>query len=110
MSIERESIADLHKPIMHTQDAPKPVRKPQGQGQSTFRIPAPLKSLFDKFPLVTYRENDLPLRALSKSERGENILYVFNADEDARQGKPSYNPACLRWQVRNLSRRSNKPI
>jgi metaxin len=64
---------------------------------SLFSIPPPLKRIFDKFPLVTYGPNELPLRA--PRGREENVLHVFTSDEDAANGKPSFNPSCLKWQV-----------
>ena len=69
------------------------------QARSIFRVPAPLKRVFDKFPLVSYEENALPLRAPLKGDAHK--LYVFTTDEDARNAKPSFNPACLKWQVRS---------
>jgi len=66
-------------------------------GNSIFTIPAPVKRVFDKFPLVTYDANELPLRAPRSRDR--NVLHVFTTREDAKKGKPSFNPACLRWQV-----------
>lgn len=62
-----------------------------------FSIPAPVKVLFDKVPVLTYPPNDLPQRA-PKPARIPN-LYVFIKEEDAAAGRPSYNPSCLKWQV-----------
>lgn len=62
-----------------------------------FSIPPPLKRLFDRFPLVTYPASNLPFRASRRDE--EHVLYVFSTVEDAKYGRPSYNPSCLRWQV-----------
>ncbi|KAK3718475.1 hypothetical protein LTR37_004979 [Vermiconidia calcicola] len=67
------------------------------QHRSLFSIPAPLKHLFDQFPLVTYAENELPLR--TRQSRDENVLHLFTTDEDAESGRPSFNPACLKWQT-----------
>lgn len=64
---------------------------------SIFRIPAPLKRVFDRFPLVQYDENDLPLRA--PKERGQHVLHVFTTEKDAKDGRPSFNPGCLKWQA-----------
>ena len=66
--------------------------------RSIFSIPAPLKQLFDKFPLRPYPENGIPLR--TQTIRGENVLYVFTDQDGAKRGRPSWNPACLKWQVR----------
>ncbi|KAI0134758.1 putative mitochondrial outer membrane protein [Xylariales sp. AK1849] len=62
-----------------------------------FTIPAPLARLFKRFPLVTYPANDLPSR--SPSARHLPTLYVFVSDEDDREGGPSFNPSCLKWQT-----------
>ena len=63
-----------------------------------FSVPAPIKRIFDRFPLVTYPSNDLPHSAWS-DKRG-NRLYVFTDAASARHGRPSFNPQCLKWQVR----------
>lgn len=65
--------------------------------RSIFSVPPALKRVFDKFPLITYPENELPIRAPDGRDR--HVLHVFTTPEDAKQGKPSFNPACLRWQV-----------
>ncbi|OQO09906.1 hypothetical protein B0A48_04260 [Cryoendolithus antarcticus] len=65
--------------------------------QSFFRLPAPVKRVFDRFPLVTCEENGAPLR--SASQDSGNILHLFTTVEEARKGRPSYNPGCLRWQA-----------
>ncbi|TVY43727.1 Metaxin [Lachnellula subtilissima] len=62
-----------------------------------FSIPAPVKVLFDKVPVLTYPPNDLPQRA-PKPARIPS-LYVFIKKEDAAAGRPSYNPSCLKWQT-----------
>ncbi|KAF2011558.1 hypothetical protein BU24DRAFT_413193 [Aaosphaeria arxii CBS 175.79] len=54
-----------------------------------YSIPAPVRTLFNKFPLVTYPENDLPLPRRNR----ENVLYVFG------ESPLSYNPSCLKWQA-----------
>jgi metaxin len=64
---------------------------------SIFSVPAPIKQLFDQFPLLTYPINDLPQRA--PRHRNSHVLYVFTTDAGAIQSAPSYNPACLKWQV-----------
>lgn len=90
---------DPPEPTTNPQNAVRPQATPPPR-RSLFEIPPPLKRIFDKFPLVTYGENALPLRAPSK-RRDEHVLYIFATAEDARKGRPSFNPACLRWQVRN---------
>ena len=66
--------------------------------QSFFTVPAPIKQLFDKFPLVTYPPNELPGHLSAR--RYNNQLFVFTDATSARRGRPSYNPQCLKWQVR----------
>ena len=72
----------------------------QKQQSSIFRIPTPLKRVFDKFPLVQYEENELPLRAAK--DKSQHVLHVFTTDADAKDGRPSFNPGCLKWQVRTI--------
>ncbi|OOG00780.1 hypothetical protein ASPCADRAFT_125790 [Aspergillus carbonarius ITEM 5010] len=62
-----------------------------------FSVPAPVKRIFDRFPLVTYPSNDLPYSAWS-DKRG-NRLYVFTDATGASRGRPSFNPQCLKWQA-----------
>ncbi|KAJ5682488.1 hypothetical protein N7462_005653 [Penicillium macrosclerotiorum] len=64
---------------------------------SFFKVPAPIKLLFDQFPLTTYPANDLPQRAPSR--RHDNQLFVFSDAASARRGRPSFNPQCLKWQA-----------
>jgi hypothetical protein len=64
---------------------------------SYFSIPAPLKRIFDNFPLITYPENESPLRA--PKYRDQHVLHIFATQDDARNGRPSFNPACLKWQT-----------
>ncbi|KAK5116964.1 hypothetical protein LTR62_006685 [Meristemomyces frigidus] len=63
-----------------------------------FRIPPPLKRIFDQTPLITYPENEPPLRT-ANIERNNNLLYIFTTDTEARNGRPSFNPGCLKWQT-----------
>lgn len=72
-------------------------RQQQTASRSIFDVPAPIKQLFDRFPLVTYSINNLPQRA--PRERNTPVLHVFTTKDDALNGAPSYNPACLKWQV-----------
>ncbi|KAL4786358.1 hypothetical protein BJX76DRAFT_321645 [Aspergillus varians] len=62
-----------------------------------FSVPAPVKRVFDRFPLLTYPENDLP--HYDWSARRENQLFVFTDAAGARRGRPSFNPQCLKWQA-----------
>jgi hypothetical protein len=63
-----------------------------------FTVPAPIKRLFDKFPLTTYPANEIPQRL--RPHDNVNQLYVFTDASGARHGRPSFNPQCLKWQVR----------
>lgn len=65
--------------------------------RSIFQLPSSVKCVFDKFPLVTYEENSLPLRAPKHQQ--EHVLHVFTTEAGARAGNLSFNPACLKWQV-----------
>ncbi|PLB43533.1 putative mitochondrial outer membrane protein [Aspergillus steynii IBT 23096] len=84
---------------------PNEGRDPAGQEPSNsvsrardyFSIPAPIKRIFDQFPLVTLPPNDLPQRT-GTSRRG-NSLFVFTDAAGARRGRPSFNPQCLKWQA-----------
>ena len=70
--------------------------KPQSRMSSFFSTPAPLKRLFDRFPLLAYSSNPLPLRAsISESQRAAvDTLYIFGLPD-----QPSLNPTCLRYQT-----------
>ncbi|KAI8932162.1 hypothetical protein NX059_011045 [Plenodomus lindquistii] len=65
--------------------------------RSIFDVPAPIKQLFDQFPLLTYSANDVPHRA--PQQRDAHVLYVFTTERGALKGAPSFNPACLKWQT-----------
>ena len=62
-----------------------------------FSVPAPIKRIFDRFPLTTYPPNDLPERPGTNVQG--NRLFVFADAASARRGRPSFNPQCLKWQV-----------
>ena len=80
------------------QRIPRAQKRLSQAGQKPwFTTPAPIKRLFDKFPLRTYPPNELPQRRESVST--EHILYVFATEEGAKEGRPSFNPSCLKWQV-----------
>ncbi|KAF7874131.1 hypothetical protein EAF04_002803 [Stromatinia cepivora] len=71
-----------------------------------FSIPKPVKKLFDKVPVITYPANGLPQRSPGakdgKNDRDTRLpsLYIFCRDsEEANEGKPSFNPGCLKWQT-----------
>ena len=82
-------------PIPSQVARPSPTAAQETRG--LFSIPPPLKRIFDKFPLVTYPANAQPSRA--RPIQNENVLYIFTTKDDARQGRPSFNPSCLKWQV-----------
>jgi hypothetical protein len=110
--------------------APAPAPAPAPTWPSSFlSIPGPLKRLFDATPLVTYEENDLPQRSVrpprrstrqdihaffdahvrEKKESGrkqkEGALHTFfswaSEDDGSNPKVASFNPSCLRWQVRH---------
>jgi metaxin len=87
----------------HAHVPPTPLQTPASRVarllSSLLTIPSPVKALFDKFPVQTYAPNPLPQRAPSASVLPS--LYVFCSEQDAAAGRPSYNPACLKWQVGN---------
>lgn len=64
--------------------------------RSWFELPAPIRQLFNTFPLVTYNENELPQRI--SIQRNRNLLYIFMLDEHSDRTRLSLNPACLKWQ------------
>jgi len=81
-------------------------QSPLTMARNIFSVPAPIRQLFDKFPLVTYPQNDLPLR----THRDRHVLYVFVTEDGAAAGAPSYNPACLKWQVSRNTTYEATPI
>lgn len=64
---------------------------------SIFDVPAPLRQLFARYPLLSYDANELPLD--SPRQRDEHCLHIFTTEEDAINGRPSFNPSCLKWQT-----------
>lgn len=89
----------------HNAAGGKAANLPQGRQNLTrriFAVPAPLKRIFDQFPLVTYSENDLPIT--SPGRRQGHALYIFTTSHDAQLDLPSFNPTCLKWQVSILIR------
>lgn len=73
------------------------VRTQEGNTRSWLKLPAPIKRVFDEFPLRTYPANELPQR--TTTARDKHTLYVFATEDGARTEKPSRNPGCLKWQV-----------
>jgi len=72
-------------------------RAQENSQSSWFSLPQPIKRVFDRFPLVTYPANDLPQRAPRR--RNENILYIFQSEDQPSRDAPSFNPSCLKWQA-----------
>ncbi|KAI9870954.1 MAG: hypothetical protein M1830_003590 [Pleopsidium flavum] len=65
--------------------------------RSFFKVPGPVRQLFDKFPLITYPPNQLPQR--SPRDRENHTLYIFTTQSEANNGDTSFNPSCLKWQA-----------
>ncbi|KAG6149407.1 hypothetical protein E4U50_002958 [Claviceps purpurea] len=63
-----------------------------------FTAPQPIRTLFKLFPLRVHDAEALPARAPDRV-RERARLHVFSTEEDARLGRPSYNPGCLKWQT-----------
>ncbi|CAD6447373.1 6ff8c967-3e58-425d-9619-6570839eab8d [Sclerotinia trifoliorum] len=70
-----------------------------------FSIPKPVKKLFDKVPIITYPANGLPERSPgAKNTKNDGdarlpSLYIFCREGEEDEGKPSFNPGCLKWQT-----------
>ncbi|EXJ80098.1 hypothetical protein A1O3_08384 [Capronia epimyces CBS 606.96] len=65
--------------------------------RSWWSLPQPIRHIFDRFPLVTYPENELPQRA--PRHQNENVLYIFQKQGPQSRDGPSFNPSCLKWQA-----------
>jgi hypothetical protein len=65
---------------------------------SFFTAPEPIQRLFRKVPLITYPADELPHR--SRRHQSDNVLYIFTTESGVRMDTPSFNPGCLKWQVR----------
>ena len=61
------------------------------------KTPEIVKRVFDRFPLQTYEACELPQGRTSS--RDKHALFAFTTEADAKAGRPSYNPGCLKWQV-----------
>ncbi|KAL1969416.1 hypothetical protein VTN77DRAFT_8854 [Rasamsonia byssochlamydoides] len=77
---------------------PDAAQTPPNPTRHLFSVPAPIKRIFDRFPLITYQANDLP-GSSSYGNPDRNRLFVFIDAAGARRGAPSFNPQCLRWQA-----------
>lgn len=83
---------EAQRPRKQYQRAP-----PSKQQSSWFSLPAPIRQIFDTFPLVTYNENELPQRM--PKARHEHTLHIFTLDHGDNPWNFSPNPACLKWQT-----------
>ena len=77
---------------------PHPPQTSKDGSYGFFKLPEPIKQIFDKFPLRTYSANELPRRA-KRRKQDQNALYIFTTPESAREDRPSFNPGCLKWQT-----------
>lgn len=77
--------------------APTVQQRHREQKSSWFAVPEPVRRVFNNFPLKTYPANSLPQR--SPRDRQAPTLYIFTTPASAQVGTPSFNPACLKWQV-----------
>lgn len=84
------------KPSMAKSKTTSTTTRPQSD-HPWFSLPAPLRHVFDRFPLITYPSNPLPQRA--PTLRHENVLYIFQKTDPKSRDAPSYNPSCLKWQA-----------
>ena len=94
---------DTRQPNLEMTMAESASKSPPTGGRkpySIFAIPAPLRALFDLFPRVTYSANDIPLRPYSALSPDVNKLFVWTTENAASRNAASFNPACLKWQVR----------
>ncbi|KAF2742059.1 hypothetical protein M011DRAFT_472552 [Sporormia fimetaria CBS 119925] len=78
-------------------ESPAENAAPPNAQRRLVAVPAPMKHLFDKFPLCSYPINALP--HVAPRHRQDNVLYIFTSPEGAHVGAPSYNPGCLKWQT-----------
>ncbi|PLB35020.1 putative mitochondrial outer membrane protein (Sam35) [Aspergillus candidus] len=81
----------------HDTPGQAPPTAPVTRARDYFTVPAPIKRIFDQFPLITYSPNELPQSAWA-TQHG-NRLFVFADPGSARRGRPSFNPQCLKWQA-----------
>lgn len=73
------------------------IHPSHGPRRSWLALPAPLRAIFNSFPLATYDECSLPQR--TPTQRLVNSLYIFSSPNDLSAIKLSPNPACLKWQA-----------
>jgi metaxin len=74
---------------------------PTTAGWSIFSVPRPIKRVFDAFPLHVYPPNARPAQRQRGPRRGGgHALFLWTTPEDAEARRASFNPGCLKWQVR----------
>ncbi|KUL88642.1 hypothetical protein ZTR_05118 [Talaromyces verruculosus] len=83
----------------HEAEPPRPATPSVVQPKKLFGVPAPVKRIFDKFPLTTYEAEELPGNVHTSGSSERNRLFVFIDPKQAATGAPSFNPQCLRWQA-----------
>lgn len=71
------------------------ITMPSDSARGWLAVPAPLRALFNAFPLRVYEPEPLPYRS-PDPRPPRPALYVFAFDGEDR---PSYNPSCLKWQT-----------
>lgn len=69
--------------------------------KAIFSIPPPLRWLFEHVPITTYAPNCLPQR--SPIAHDVAVLYMFTRPGEGPYHHLSFNPSCLKWQVRRLN-------
>lgn len=89
-------VEDVNRKSSMTQEKSRPEEASPTRAH-WYSPPEPIKRAFDKFPLATYTPNTLPRR--SPRDRSKNVLHIFASEIVARQGGPSHNPGCLKWQA-----------
>ena len=89
-------VEDLSHKSSSAKEYPK-TRQTSASRAHWYSPPEPIRRAFDRFPLRTYPSNALPGRA--PRDRKRHILHIFASEDTARQGNPSHNPACLKWQA-----------
>lgn len=67
--------------------------------RSWIQLPAPLRVIFDQFPLITYNSNAFPWRG--QTSKNQHTLYIWTLPGDETL---SPNPGCLKWQAYLLTR------
>lgn len=94
---------DASAPTLAATDPANHARTSAGHAESQpsraprLKTPEIVKRVFDRFPLRTYEACELPQGRTSS--RDEHALFVFTTQADAKAGRSSYNPGCLKWQV-----------